>query len=139
MNEHQRKPWYEVYHEIALKLRKFYKENGNSSGQALFKLVNSSSIYREYNSWLSNMSRIKNASIEPIQLFTSFSRSRQNNDIRLDIIYEICRLLNVNKNWDEIDFEGCPAPMALKLQYVRPENVQVKIWHTFDSITPSNT
>ena len=134
MNEHQRKPWYEVYHEIALKLRKFYKENGNSSGQALFKLVNSSSIYREYNSWLSNMSRIKNASIEPIQLFTSFSRSRQNNDIRLDIIYEICRLLNVNKNWDEIDFEGCPAPMALKLQYVRPENVQVKIWHTFDSI-----
>lgn len=132
-------PWYIVYHQIALELHKFYVKNGNKSGQLLFKLVNSSTIFRKHNKWLSNMNRIKNASIDPIQLFVSFSRSRQNEIFRKEIINEICELLYVAKNWEEINFEGCPAPIALKLQYIRPENVQAKIWQTFSSVMKNNT
>lgn len=127
-------PWHIVYHEIALQLHQFYKINKNQSGQVLFNLINNSSKYKRYNSWLSNITRIKSPSLEPIQLFVSFSRSRQNEKIRIEIINEVCSLLGTNKRWEQINFEGCPTPVALKLQYIRPENVQIKIWEVFDAV-----
>ncbi|MEI3802729.1 MULTISPECIES: AAA family ATPase [unclassified Chitinophaga] len=128
-------PWYEVYQKLALQLQRFYRKHQSLSGQELFKLLNRSRIYKIYNSWLSNVDRIPKPSLEPIQLFTSFSRSRQQEVIRLEIINEVWTLLtSQNPPWKDIDFKGCPAPMALKLQYVRPESQQTEIWECFSDI-----
>jgi len=130
-------PWYEVYHQLAIRLQKFQNKNSKNPGNALFRLLYSSEIYKTNNLWLSNMSRINTPSIDPIQLFVSFSRSRQPEYIRSEIIDTVWRLLGTTKAyWKDINFEGCPTPMALKLQYVRPETVQLKIWKTFkDAMT----
>ncbi|TWF40032.1 AAA ATPase-like protein [Chitinophaga polysaccharea] len=128
-------PWYEVYQKLALQLQDFYRKHQSLSGQELFKLLNRSHIYKTNNSWLSNVSRIPKPSLEPIQLFTSFSRSRQQETIRQEIINAVWTLLtSQKKTWENIDFKGCPAPMALKLQYVRPEFEQTKIWEYFNDI-----
>lgn len=128
-------PWHEVYHKLALELHKFYKIHRNRAGQKLFELLNQSTLYKNQNFWLSNIRRIKKPSLEPIQLFVSFSRSGQADSTRVTIINEVWSLLSRGKRrWTEINFDGCPTPMALKLQYVRPEIVQSKIWETFDDL-----
>jgi predicted ATP-binding protein involved in virulence len=128
-------PWYSVYRQLALQLHRFYKKNEDNTGQALFNLLNDSIIFKRHNYWLSNMTRIKAPSLDPIQLFASFSRSRQKEEIRIETINTVLKLLNPKeRGWKKISFDGCPTPMALKLQYVRPEHVQRRIWETFNNI-----
>lgn len=127
--------WYEVYHEIAQLLLKFYDKNGDTSGEKLFELLNSSSLYRRNNNWLLNMKRIERPSLEPIQVFVSFSRAGQNVEVRIRLITEVLRLLGKrNQQLLKINFEGCPTPFALKLQYIRSPKVQAEIWNTFARI-----
>ncbi|PSK89889.1 AAA family ATPase [Taibaiella chishuiensis] len=135
-SNNQTTPWYEVYNKIAIELHRFYKKHKELSGQELFKLLSESRTYRNNNEWLSNVSRINTPSLDPIQLFVSFSRSKQKDEARLKIINTIWRFLKPQKEpeWKDINFEGCPAPMAIKLQYVRPESIQVDIWDVFNDV-----
>lgn len=127
--------WHEVYNALALQLLNFYKKHKINAGRELFNLLKPSTIYLKNNSWLINQTRLRNPSLDPIQLFVSFSRSGQKDDIRTEIINIVWKLLSPSKKlWDRINYEGCPAPIGLKLQYFRPEEVQMKIWDTFYEI-----
>lgn len=133
-------PWYIVYEEIALYLHRFYKRNKTNAGNLLFELLTSSTLYSKNNSWLSNIKRIETPSIEPIQVFVSFSRSGQRESSRKETINEVAKLLGKKgKNWSDINFEGCPTPMGLKLQYIRPEYAQKEIWEAFDRVMRMGT
>ncbi len=134
MNRYKTIQWHIIYRQIALQLHKYYKQNKSASGLILFELLNGSIKYKKHNSWLSNIKRIKRPSLDPIQLFVSVSRSRQNERVRTEIINEVCSLLGIHKNWEQINFEGCPTPVALKLQYIRPETVQIHIWEAFNAV-----
>ncbi|WP_343669060.1 AAA family ATPase [Chitinophaga sp.] len=136
MKSNNKIPWHEVYSKIAAELHLFFKKNKELSGQRLYKLLAKSKVYRDNNDWLSNTSRIKTPSLDPIQLFVSFNRSRQKEENRLKIINAIWAVLSPlqPQRWKDINFEGCPTPMALKLQYVRSETTQADIWDTFDHI-----
>jgi hypothetical protein len=102
-------PWYSVYRQLALQLHRFYKKNEDNTGQALFNLLNDSIIFKRHNYWLSNMTRIKAPSLDPIQLFASFSRSRQKEEIRIETINTVLKLLNPKeRGWKKISFDGCP-------------------------------
>jgi predicted ATP-binding protein involved in virulence len=132
--------WFDAYHKLAVELHRFYKKNGSKAGPALFKLLNNSTIYKRHNSWLSNRHRVATASFEPIQVFVSFSRSRQPEADRTEILNEVWKLLTKKtKQWSKIRYEGCPTPVGIKLQYIRSESVQRRIWQTFDELMRKGT
>lgn len=62
---------------LPLGLQKFYKKHGAASGSALYNLLYKTSVYSKHNSWLSNIGRLDEPSMDPIQLFASFNRSKQ--------------------------------------------------------------
>jgi len=127
--------WHEVYHKIALQLQLFYQHHGPHSGRELFKMLNGSSVYKSHNSWLENVRNAELPSLDPIQIFVSFSRNKQIDKVRIEIINALWHLLNPDATpWNTIDFRGCPAPIALKLQYVRPESIQLQIWQLFNEL-----
>jgi predicted ATPase len=131
----QTTPWHNVYHELAVQLNQFYKKNKNSAGRILFKLLNNSLQYKKNNIWLVNLLGTNKPSLDPIQFFASFSRTRQNENIRTEIINTVWELITTKKRfWDLIDFAGCPAPIALKLLNIRPDTVRLQIWERFNDI-----
>ncbi|WP_431215522.1 AAA family ATPase [Puia sp. P3] len=127
--------WNVVYTRLARQLHKFYQRYADESGSRLFELLNSAPAFRKYNLWLENSRELRVRSVDPIQLFLSFSRSRQKNDIRTEIINIIASLLDLrNKSWKNISFEGCPAVMPLKVQRIRNVSEQMQIWKSFDEV-----
>ena len=134
MNVEKPIPWYIVYRKIALHLQVFYKKHGADSGAVLYKKCLSSRKYNELNKWLLNVKQSRIHTLEPIQIFVSFNRSRQKENERLEIINQVALLIGMRISWWTINFEGCPTPVALKLQYVRPENEQLRIWQVFDNL-----
>jgi len=127
--------WYVVYRKIAIALDSFYQKNRRNSGSRLLERLRSSKAYQQHNQWLSNVKRMETPSIDPIQLFVSFSRSGQSNVTRTEIIQIVWELLDIPQRMPErIDFEGCPKPMAIKLQYFRKEDVQEQIWIAFHEL-----
>lgn len=125
--------WYVVYHELALLLQDFYKTHNSQAGYELFKLLNRSRTYKINNSWLSKVDQNEKRSVEPIQLFTSFNRLGQSEDIRTDIINSVWRQLNPEQKppWGIIEFHGCPLIMGIKLLHARPVHQTIEIWQAF--------
>lgn len=131
-------PWYHIYHQIALELQKFYNIHKGKSSIELYILLEKSSFFRMEESWLKNV-RLYSRSVDPIQFFTSFSKSGQTGLKSAEIIEEVWRIFKKEEPyWNFIDFDGRPAPVALKIESVRNEVDQKQIWECLDNILTNN-
>ncbi|MCD9617911.1 AAA family ATPase [Chryseobacterium gleum] len=128
-------PWYGIYHSIALELQKFYYINTENPGERLYELLQKSIYLKKEETWLRNVKNSSFQSIDPIQLFISFSRSKQSESRKNRIIEEVWTSLTDNlPYWESINFDGRPSPMAIKIEYIRPEYEQKEIWSCLDNV-----
>lgn len=125
--------WYNVYSDISLLLQNHYQKYGAGSGHVLFKKLTESDIYKKHNqSWINNALQRDKASVDPIQIYMSFNRSRQNPKDRTEVINAVLLLLDPMAHKRElIDFTGCPAPLAIKIRNIRSLKEQEQIWKAF--------
>jgi energy-coupling factor transporter ATP-binding protein EcfA2 len=124
--------WNDVYYELTHLLLKFYKSNKEDSGKILFRKCQSDKRFLKYNEWLVKTKQIlKSTSIDPVHIFSSFNRSRQFEEDRIEIINSWFRIFGSKKVIKEIDFAGCPTPFSIKLLSARDVESQSEIWRTF--------
>lgn len=128
-------PWFEVYDELSSALRHFFLLYEDQAGYKLYELLNSSIPFVKANSWLKNLVHISRPSIDPMHLFASFNRKGQSDIDRIKLINIISKLLSPpTTTWNEIDFEGCPILQNGRLQMMRPEIIQEKVWGIFEKL-----
>jgi len=129
-----KKDWTEVYAQLAKELFNFQKRHGAKVGEKLFTLLDEDLAHRYTATWLEKFKTSEKRSIDPIAFFSSFNDSKQGTDIRLERINDYFRLLGVDPGFDEIDFDGCPTPFAVKLMSVRSSPNQSVLWTTFRNV-----
>ncbi len=127
--------WHLVYREIAQLLLKFWSDHKNYPGVNLYRLLSNDIQFPKNNRWLENLhENYKLESLDPIQLFLSFSGSKQPYSKRIIIINDILRLLGSANRYSEIDFIGCPTPIKIKVNSARSTQQQQEIWNCFRSV-----
>ncbi len=135
MEQANRIKWYEVYHELAIELGKFYDKNKENSGYKLYDLVIEKNKKDNIHKWITRFDlEFKIKSIEPIHVLTSINDSKLNTNDRIQRINFYFNLLEINKVFIDIDFTGCPSPFSIKIMHARNEEIQLEIWSTFDKI-----
>jgi len=134
MND-KKTPWHEVYTKLAKLLAEFGKDNP-SPGQILLESVLEDKDFLKNNDWINrNLKRARGSGLDPIQIFTSFSRPKQNDKNRVDRLNSYFRLLakygSESYEYQEIDFSGCPTPLGLIMASFRLPQQQSEIWKAF--------
>ena len=123
--------WYEAYDKIASELFYFGNENPETAGKRLFEKFYQNTLFVEKNGWINNFAQYDRV-LDPVSLFASISNGRQSNITRTKLINLLLKTLdNSHKDYLQIDFAGCPTPLAIKIRSVRKENFVTEIWETF--------
>ncbi|PZR08335.1 MAG: hypothetical protein DI539_22825 [Flavobacterium psychrophilum] len=127
-------PWHEVYPKLARLLYNFYLEV-EDPGPALFRLFQDDEGYLRDNQWFDKAGY---ESLDPIQVFASLNSNKIRPGLRMARIQHCFRLLMLPSSEmyvpGEIDFSGCPAPVAVHILNFRPPAVQKEIWAFFADV-----
>lgn len=127
--------WPIVYRDVALQLYKFWQKNKKNADTALFGILSNDPDFIRANNWLTKLSaKFETDRVDPIQLFCSFSANSQKAKSRTANINHILRLLGSQKIYDDIDFDGCPAPFTIRMSSARVVAEQKEIWTVFQTI-----
>jgi predicted ATPase len=145
--------WYYLY-SVIYDMLFVYLKNVNfpdqnlQYGEKLYKLFNNDKDFVENNEWIKKFKKLK--SIDPLHLYISFNYSNQKNENRKKRILIILNKLNslyknqhLNKLIDDIerydiDFDGCPMPMAASILSARNKQDQKIIIENFFNFESGN-
>ena len=131
--------WHKVYRELAEKLAIYYSVNRINTGELLFDRCIKNKNFIINNSWILRFKKDFDVkSIDPIHIFSSFNESNISDDERIKRINSFSQLLPNSKEYNLIDFNGCPAPFSIKIMSARKSEVQNDIWSVFYKILQEN-
>lgn len=125
------KKWYEVYHQLSVALHKYFLLHDDATGSILYDKAFIRLRRIRYFNWLGNN---EYRSLDPIQIFSSFSRPSQSSVFRTKIISIWFEILDQPFYEDEIDFVGCPTPISIKITSSRDKQSQLEIWQLFRAV-----
>lgn len=136
MNEEKSIKWYLIFDLLSKALLEHYEKyvsDGHlASGEQLYRILMANEKFRQHHPWIKKFDEefgVK--SVDPIHLFASFNSGSspvRNRTIRIEAIF---KALNIAVKFEKIDFDGCPAPQALKILSARNSNEQAEIWDLF--------
>ena len=127
--------WYVVFNLLAKALFEFYsncKESDKNSGTELYEKLINNEDFKKSNTWVDKFKKefgVK--SLDPIHVFASFNGSKSSDIIRKEKVLYLLKLLKVEHNFQEINFDGCPTPMVINVLSARKHEDQVQIWDLF--------
>jgi predicted ATP-binding protein involved in virulence len=125
-------PWYKVYEELNTFLMDFYIKNQENSGKKLYRLCVSDEQFVARNQWIRKFdSEFGVLSLDPIHIYSSINGSGQSDENRIKKINAFLKAIGVGKNYQHVDFTGCPSPFFVKMVGARNEKSQIEIWQTF--------
>lgn len=131
--------WYDIYGFIAEGLARFYNKHRENSGRMLFNLCMNSSntyIFREENPWINKFKKEwDRPSIDPVHIFASFNYSKIPHKKRVDTINFYFDILEVDYvlPYNEVNFDGIPAPRIDTIVGARSLEMQNEIWQFFNT------
>ncbi|MDO6434803.1 AAA family ATPase [Flavitalea sp. BT771] len=125
-------PWYEVYVELANSLVVFYERNKDQPAKTLFDVCIGNPVFISANQWILN--KESSGGLDPIQVFASISSLTLGDDLRMDRIDALFDVLGKTRNYEKIDFSGCPTPVAVRLLSFRERIAQNEIWDAFAAV-----
>ena len=113
--------WHEVYPKLVLELNKLDDEEKR---RGFFKKCINNEEFVTLHSWAKNFfdkSNIKEevGTFDPLHIFASFNGFGMNADTRTKKINLYFKILGSERNYENIEFSGCPTPMILPLVFVR--------------------
>ena len=111
--------------------------NSNSIGNLLYRELVSDENFLENNNWIRKFKSIwKVESLDPIHILASLNNNNlgyEKRVRRINILFEILDD-NFNKHYNDINFDGCPAPMTINIIGARDEDTQEEVWNVFYEI-----
>jgi len=137
-NSKEKVMWHEVYRELAELLVKVNPEE-------FYQRCIGDNEFIENHKWAKKLEGARNISkrsgeeykiksFDPIQIFASFNGLGMKSISRIEKINIYFRLLSQEKNYQNIDFSGCPTLMLITLVAARnPETIE-EIWKNFNSL-----
>lgn len=137
--------WYYVYRKLAKLLVSFRGHNilvddpvnSNSVGNLLYRELISDKDFIANNEWIMKFgSKWEVESLDPIHIFASLNNTKLSHNKRLKRINILFSILDTNfqKDYKDINFDGCPAPMTINIIGARDEDSQQEVWDTFYEI-----
>lgn len=120
--------WYKVYKELAKKL-------AETNGVTLYKKCIEDSKFSQLNTWVERPK--KRGSLDPMHIFASINASKLREDTRINRINRLFYILDKpsgEEKYKKIDFNGCPAPVTIRLMSARSTEQQEEIWDAFKRI-----
>jgi len=122
--------------KISRLLHRRFEETGKETGKILFPILIRNEKFKILNTWTKAFdNEWAKESVDPIQLFASFSGSRSLPSTRTRRINALISILAPEeKTLVEIDYTGCPTPPPIRLQAVREYKNQEQIWEVFAKI-----
>jgi ABC-type multidrug transport system fused ATPase/permease subunit len=137
--------WYYVYRKLAKLLSNFRGYNilvddpinSNSKGNLLYRELISNKDFIEDNNWIKKFdSEWKVQSLDPIHIFASLNNNKLGYEKRLKRINILFKILddNFKENYNDINFNGCPAPNTTKIISARDDETQKEVWSYFEDI-----
>lgn len=127
-------PWHIVYPLLSSLLADYYGKNKENAGRRLYLKLKRNREFKDRH-FIIHLSDI--GSVDPVHIFISFNRRKQEDIDRTTIINELFNILGGNRHYDQIDFNGCPAPFSLKISSARPIESQQQIWNVFSEAIKS--
>jgi len=125
-------PWHEAYRRLALAFYEFYIKHGKDTGKALYKKCTQDKAFIADKGWLVNYDNNYNVrSMDPIQIFASFTASKMKDVNRQKRLNEFLVLMGQKPIKPLINYDGCPAPNPVQLLNSRREIDHPKIWFLF--------
>jgi len=132
--------WHEAYREVAERLHDFQKvallNKEETVSTQLFNRLNTEE-FRLKNKWfVRGIEKWSNSTLDPIQIFASFSHSKSSERSRYQNLRIILELLESDVGIDEYSdfFEGCPTVMMSRPVTTRGSEFQEEIWAMFNTI-----
>ncbi|MDB5141659.1 MAG: hypothetical protein JWQ66_372 [Mucilaginibacter sp.] len=127
--------WHEVYHELAVRLNQFYKENSSNPARSFADLCLTNDTIRDKNSWITRaIDNLNDYGIDPIQIFANLSEPHAGTKLRTERLRAFLAILGLADK-EEIDFTGCPTLLTIKVTARRPTAVQNAIWLLLSEVT----
>lgn len=129
-----KKKWFEVYDEIARLLADEYYRNNEKGfiGEILYNKFIEDSTFSKIHTWIEKFrASFGVRSVDPMHIFAAINGNKlsfKNRTIRINAIF---KALGSEKEYQEIDFTGCPAPNTTQILSTRPKEIQQEIWILF--------
>ena len=132
MEERTQMPWHEAYRQLSAALYEFYKKNKDKTGVVLYEACKLESGFMAENKWLANYETVYDVrSMDPVQIFASFTASKMKPKNRQKRLNEFLVLLGQQPIKTPINYDGCPAPNPVMLLNSRREIDHHIIWQLF--------
>lgn len=125
--------WNIVYTEIAKAIAQIRASEDKKIGSYIYSILARDPKFLNNNQWFAKYSSLKEQFIDPLVLFASLNASMSKRENRLIRVNHLCRIF-LNKEYEEIDFTGCPTPISINLMSVRNKTSQETLWWIFEHI-----
>ena|GEM_PF-1010129 len=142
------KKWHEIHIELVSALREKVKEYGvDKVGDHLLKLfLEKRENYEKEFNWLNKSYNIvlqkqktgewlTEPQIDPLQIFVSINNRASKKENRIKRIKAIFNILNINVDFEEIDFEGCPTPVVVQAIQLKTDKDAILLWQYFQKVS----
>ena len=125
--------WYDIYPRLALAIQQL-QTGSNDPGDDVYMRCSSDGKFLALNPWF----RVdeygkREGSIDPIVLFCSFNDSYLKGVTKLRRLNCMLRLFGL-REYEKVDFTGCPTPVTIKMISGRSRAQQQAIWEMFGRI-----